>query len=215
MADDWRLHVDLHEHGVTHALRERLEAAELEHDLAHSFTDRVVVSIDGPEVFCYAGSREQAERAEQLIRSLAAEHGWRVDCELKHWHPTAEEWEDPDTPLPQTDADRAAERIELMELEREESRQLGFPEFEVRVQCPSHHDTVELAETLRAEGVRVVERRNFLLLGVDDEDSASALAERMRGEAPPGSTVSTEGNLRAIYAERPANPFAVFGGLAG
>ena len=48
----------------------------------------------------YAGEREQADRAAKAIRAIAAEHGWEVELELKRWHPTAEEWEDPDKPLP-------------------------------------------------------------------------------------------------------------------
>ncbi len=94
--DDWRLRVDLHEEGLSSALTARMESRELTHDLETSFHDRVVVSIDGPEMFCYTGTREQAERAAELIRKVADEHEWDVDFELKRWHPIAEEWRDPD-----------------------------------------------------------------------------------------------------------------------
>ena len=63
MNDDWRLHIDLHDHGFAHRLGETLQAEELEHDLERSFHDKVVVSVDGTDVFCYAGSRAQAEAA--------------------------------------------------------------------------------------------------------------------------------------------------------
>ena len=63
MNDDWRLRIDLHENGLAHRLGELLGAEELEHDLERSFHDRVVVSVDGAEVFCYTGTRPQAERA--------------------------------------------------------------------------------------------------------------------------------------------------------
>ncbi len=215
MSDDWRLRVDLHEHRLTHALTERLEASELEHDLETSFHDRVIVSGDRSEVFCYAGSRQQAERVEKLIRSLADEHGWRLDCELKRWHPAAEDWEDPDVPLPQADAQLVAERAALMERERAESAAQGYPEYEVRVRCPSHRDCRDLADKLRREGLRALHRWRYLLVGAADEDSADALAERIRREAPAGCVVTAEGNPRAILAERPFNPFTVFGGLAG
>jgi hypothetical protein len=215
MGDDWRLQVGLHESGYAHKLIERLEASELEHDLETSFHDRVVVSRDGEAVFCYAGSRLQAEQAEKLIRSLAAEHDWHVDTELKRWHDSAEAWEDPDTPLPQSDDERSAEHAALMRAEREQTLAHGYPEFEVRVQCASHRDASQFFERLRQEGIPSVRRWRYLLVGAPDEDSANALADRLHGEAPAGSTVTVEGTLRAAYAERPANPFAVLGGLGG
>jgi hypothetical protein len=215
MNDDWRVRIDLHQDGIADRLAERLESSELEHDLESSFHDRVVVSRDGAELFCYAGTREQADRAANLIRSLAAENGWEVDLELRRWHPTAEEWEDPDKPLPQSDDERLAEHQELMRTEREEAQARGFPEFEVRVECPSRRAAAELAQKLREEGMPSVHRSSYLLVGALDEDSANALAERLRHEAPAGSTVRVEGTGRAALAEQPSNPFAFMGGLAG
>jgi hypothetical protein len=55
----------------------------------------------------------------------------------------------------------------------------------------------------------------FLLVGTTDEDSAKALAERIRNEAPSGSEVRAEGTWKAAYDERPPNPFAILGGLGG
>lgn len=215
MNDDWRLRVDLHQEGLARALGQHLEAAELEHDLANTFHDRVVVSVDGPELFCYTGTREQAEQAQTLIRSVAAEHGWQVEFQLARWHPTAEEWQDPDLPLPRDEIERAAERAELTEKEREDAAARGYPEFEVRVQCVSHRDCAEFADRLRREGLPTVQRSNFLLVGAADEASANILAERIRSEVPQGSSVSVEGTLRAVIDERPFRSFAIFGGLAG
>lgn len=138
-----------------------------------------------------------------------------MDSELTHWHPTAEQWEDADTPLPASDAERAAERAELMSKERQESAAAGYPEWEVRVQCASHHDASQLAEELQLEGLRTVHRWRYLLVGAPDEDSANTLAERIRQEAPAGSTEIVEGSAQVARAVMPRNPFAVFGGLAG
>jgi hypothetical protein len=215
MNDDWRLRVEVHSDGPVNALTERLRAGQLENQIETSFQDRVIVSADGPEVFCYTGTREQADSVEQLIRTLAQEHGWSLDYQLKHWHPSAEEWEDPDVPLPASDADRAAERAELMRREREESVAQGSPDYEVRVECSSHRDTVELAEKLREEGLACVQRWRYLLVGAADEDSANALAERLRAEAPEGSTVTVEGTLREVLNELPPSRFSIFGGLGG
>jgi hypothetical protein len=215
MSEDWRLRVDLHEPAHALELTTNMEATELEHDLKTAFENAVAVSRDGPEVFCYAETREQAESALDLIKSLAERNGWKVDAELRRWHPVAEEWVDPDAPLPDTDAARAAEHGEMIQAEREESESRGYPEFEVRMQCASHHDAKALAERLKSEGYEPVQRWKYLLIGAGDEDSAQALAAQLREEAPPGCTVTAEGSLRTVYDERPPNPFAIFGGLAG
>jgi hypothetical protein len=215
MNDDWRLRIDLHDDGFAHRLSELLGAEELEHDLEQAFHDRVVVSVDGPEVFLYAGTREQTERARQLVSSLAQQHGWKLDFELTHWHPAAEQWEDPDAPLPETEAQAAQERDHRVAQEREESAAQGYPEFEVRVQCATRAEAGELADKLEQEGVPNLHRWSYLLIGATDEESAEALATRLRGEVPAGSVVTVERNLRAIYDARPGNPFAVLGGLAG
>ena len=213
--DDWRLQVDLHEEDSARALTERLDAQQLEHDLSEEFHDRVVVTRDGARVFLYAGTREQAEKAREAVEGDARRHGWAVDVGFRHWHPVAEEWEDPDKPLPAGDAARHAEREELMAREREETAKRGHPEFEVRVDLPSRHDAARLSEQLRNEGLPAVHRWRYLLVGAADEDSAKQLAERIQGEAPPGSRVKVEGTWATAYGELPRNPFAVLGGLGG
>jgi len=216
MGDDWRLEVGLFEKGRAHALTERLDAGKLGDDLEEEFHKRLVVSADPPNVFVYAGDRDQAEAAERKIREVAAEHDWDIEIELKHWHPTAEEWEDPDKPLPTTDAERLAEHRELLAQEREDSDIRGYSEYEVRIECPSHHDTVKLDRRLHDEGFPTVRRWKYLLVGADDEDSANALAERLRAEAPQGSTVTAEASLRQTYDDEPTRgSFAIFGGLGG
>ena len=215
MNDDWRLQIDIREETHSRQLLERLDARELQHDLSSAFHDRVIVTRDDSRVFLYAGAREQAERARDLIGTLASKHGWTVDADLRRWHPTAEDWEDPDKPLPDGDAAQRAEHDALIAAERREMEERGQPEFEVRVDLPSRHDAVRLAERLRGEGLPAVHRWKFLLVGATDEDSAKALAERIRSEAPSGSRVNVEGTWKAAYAERPPNPFAVLGGLGG
>ena len=211
MNDDWRLRIDLREGGLAHGLIERLDASELEQKLETSFSDRVVVSREGSEVFFYAGAREQAEQAERLARSLAAEHDWGLDCELQRWHPVSESWESPDKPLPSSEPERAAEHAELIASERRDD----YLEFEVRVECASRQAAIELTAKLRAEGLPVLHRFRFVVIGAPDEDSAAALAERIREQAPPDSTVTAEGTPAAALAKVGPNPFAIFGGMGG
>jgi hypothetical protein len=196
-------------------MTERFKTSELKHDLETSFHDRLAVSVDGDELFCYAGSREQAERAQELVRSLAAENDWHVEMELRHWHETAERWEEPDVPLPDSDAERAAEHAELIQQERQELKERGYPEFEVRVQFESRDAAEAFADRLRQEGFASARRANYLVIGAADEDIAKQLAERLRGEVGPGSVVSVEATSDAVLDERPQNPFWFLGGLAG
>jgi hypothetical protein len=215
MNDEWRLQIDVQGEHDAGSLTERLNAAELEHELSEAFHDRLIVSGEGPRVFVYAGTREQAEHARALIAKLAEAHSWDLVTELTHWHPEAEAWEDPELPLPASDAARVAEHEELIASERERLLATGEPEFEVRVDLPSHREAVRFAEQLRAEGLPAIRRWKYLVVGAADEDSAKALAQRLEADAPAGSKVVVEGSGQVAYAERPANPFAVFGGLGG
>lgn len=215
MNDDWRLEVDFDDTAHIGSLVERLDARGLEHELSNAFHDRVVVSRNDDVVFLYAGTREQAEAARELVLSLAQHHGWKLEVDFKRWHPTAEEWEGLDIPLANNDAVKQAEHEALIAAERRQTEESGHPEYEVRVDLPSLHEAGQFADTLRSEGLPVVHRWKFLLIGVPDEDSGKELVERIQEQAPAGSQVSLEGTWAAAYAERPANPFAIFGGMGG
>ena len=216
MSDDWRLRVGLVDEGAARALTERLDAERLSEDVSTAFGDQLIVSGDGADVLVYAGQRAQADMAAEKIRTIANEHGWQVELELMRWHPDAEEWEDADKPLPATDAERAAEHAERVATEREESAQRGYAEYEVKVHCSSHRDTVRLAQRLHDEGLPIVRRWKYLLVGASDEDAANALAERLRAEAPAGATVTAEVSQRAAWDDDPGRgSFAMFGGLGG
>jgi hypothetical protein len=107
--EGWRVRVDLHEDGRARALTEHLGESALERDLDTSFDDRVVVSREGAGVFCYTGTRKQAQEAEALVHAVAANLGWHVDAELTRWHPSTGEWRNADEPLWHDDLERAAE----------------------------------------------------------------------------------------------------------
>ncbi len=215
MNDDWRLRIDLGDGHRARELTDELRAHTLQEDSQRSLQDRLIVSADEGEVFCYTGTREQAERASTMIETLAANHSWPAQVELRHWHPTAERWEEPDVPLPDDDATRAAERRQRIEQERVDSAAQGYPEFEVRVQCTSHGDASALADRLRDEGIPVVSRWRAVLVGALDEDSAAQMAKRLEAEAPAGSEVTVEGNLRVVYEDGPWRPFSILGGMGG
>ncbi len=215
MSDDFRLKVTAGDRREAVLLCERLASGELEHALSSGAEDRVVVSSDDHDVFLYANTREQADAAAHAITTLAGQEGWHVQLELRRWHPVSEEWEDPEAPMPATDDELASERAGLLSRERAESAEQGVPEYEVRVECRSHRTTVELAARLAGEGLRPVRRWRYLLVGAADEESAQALADRLAGEVPAGTSVTVEASFATIAHETPPNPFAVFGGLGG
>lgn len=215
MNDEWRLRIDLADEGQALPLVEHLDARELEHELSTAFADRVIVSRDGSRIFLYAGTRKQAAAASDLLAKLDEEHGWSADVELTRWHPETLEWEDPDVAVAGGARGETEEHSALIAGERQASERSGEPEFEVRVDLASRQEAERFADLLRAEGLPAVRRWSYLVVGAADEDAAKALAARLEAEAPGGSKVTAEGSGKVAWAERPPNPFAVFGGLGG
>jgi hypothetical protein len=214
MNDDWRVQVDFREDGIAEALHDRLDARELEHDLSVAFHDRVIVSRNGTTIFLYAGDREQAERTRTLVERLMAEDDEEGTIDFSRWHPLAEEWRPAEEPLPDDAEAKAAEHAARIARERKETEETREAEYEVRIDLPSRHEAEQFADRLRDEGLPTVHRWKYVLIGAADEDFADELAERIRAEAPPGSSVAVEGTWREAYAERPHSPFTFLGGLA-
>ncbi|HVV89617.1 MAG TPA: hypothetical protein VHB53_03895 [Solirubrobacterales bacterium] len=215
MDNDWRLQIDLDDAGIGGAIADHLRAAELEHDLETTFDRQVIVSHEGERVFLYAGDREQLDRARGVVQKFLDDRGWEARFDLRHWHEVAEDWEDPAAPEPTTEAAKAAEHERLMRTEDEEvAADHGYAEFEVRVEFPSHREARDFAEKLDEEGLEPVRRWRYMVVGAADEDQANELADRIRAEAPAGSTVTAEGSERAAWRQRPPSPFFFLGGLA-
>jgi hypothetical protein len=215
MNDDWRVQIVAADPGQALLLVEGIGGGKPGDGLGTAFHDRVIVSREDNLVFLYAATRRQAEAAGDTAKALAADNGWEMEFSFSHWHPEAAQWEDPDVPLPESDAARAAEHQELVAAERREVEAGATPQWEVRVDLPSLGDAGRFEDKLRAEGIPSVRRWRYLVVGAADEDSATELASRLREEAPTGSTVTVEGSAAAVYEERPPNPFAIFGGLGG
>jgi hypothetical protein len=215
MADDWRLTVDFDEEADGAQLLERLDAREFAAEERRRLGDRVVVSRDGARVFFYADSEATAREVEAVVRAELESRGKAVAVALEHWHPVEEEWMEPSIPLPRTEAEIAAARGRREAREAAESAAAGHAEWEVRIELPGRDETVALAERLEAEGIPVVRRAAFLLVGAATEDDASALAERLRAEAPAGSKVDVQPGGEMVWEVAPQNPFTFLGGLGG
>jgi uncharacterized protein YdbL (DUF1318 family) len=213
MNDDWRVLVTLDDARHAAEIGEQIRGGKLEHELRTAAGERVVVSVDDDRVFLYAGSRSQADAAGAAVSTLAAQHGFSVRTDLRHWHPVAQQWEDPAAPLPQERKALSGELAELARQEDEQSQKLGYAEFEVRVQLPTRHETVAFAQQLQAQGILYLRRWHYLLIGAADQPAAEQLAESLKSQVPDGAEVTVEGTGKSAEAELPPNPFAVFGGL--
>ena len=153
---------------------------------------RIVMSVDGPTVFLYAGTEDAAREADRVVREVLAQHQLSAELALDRWHPLEEEWEDVSVPMPDTAEQRAAEHQRLVDTETHDSLAAGQAGWEVRVDLPSHRQAVELAERLQGEGRPVIRRWKYLVVGANNEDDASALAEAIEQEIPAKASVHTQ-----------------------
>ncbi|HEV2997654.1 MAG TPA: hypothetical protein VGX16_00990 [Solirubrobacteraceae bacterium] len=208
MHDEFRVRVEVQ---TPKELMSALRAIEPDGE-GHEDLGRLAVTHEGDHVFLYADSLTSAQSAQGAVERAMHEQGMEGAITLWRWHPLEERWEDAAVPLPSSEEERAAEHARLEQQEIEESRAAGFPEWEVRVTLPSHHDARDFAERLQGEGIPVAQRWRHLFVGAEDEDDAAALAERLRVEAPAGSEIVTEGNALPYW--RMLHRYAVFGGIA-
>ena len=191
MAEDWRVTVEL-ENGSGQGLGAKLDEHEVEEETRKRLGDAIAVSADGPRLFLYADTRDAAEQARELLRSVLAKENMSATFALDQWHPLADEWRPADEPLPGTEAERDAELDEAEAQDAADSTASGYAEWEVRIDLPGHSEAVELAERLEGEGVPVTRRWKHLLVGAADEEDANELAERLRQEAPQGAKLTVE-----------------------
>jgi len=190
-SDDWRIHITVEDHagGLLDRLGDALggEAAELAQELEKR---RLAVSRDDDELFVYASSSAEAERAREIVAAVLKEDGIEATTsKVEHWLEAEERWDD----------EPKGETWEEEELDR------GYAPWEVRVTLPSHHEARRLADTLEQEGYSVERRWRYLIVGTDSKEQADALARRVHGEVELGGEV--------VWENVPGNPFAVFGGL--
>lgn len=190
--DDWRVTITLHDAAHVGRATESLREHEVEDDVRRQLGHRVVVSQDGPQIFLYAGTEVAAREADRVVRTVMAQRDLQADFALDRWHPEEEEWEDARVLMPQTAGQRQAEHEHLEAEESRESLASGRAQWEVRVELPSHHEAVELADRLRGEGRAVIRRWKFLVVGANNEDEADDLAKAIGQEAPADASVHAE-----------------------
>jgi hypothetical protein len=176
VADDWRVTVTFRDEADVQQAVQSVREHEVEDDVRSRLGHRVAMSVDGPIVFLYVGTEDTAREADRVVHEVLAQHQLSAEFTLDRWHPLEEEWEDVSVPMPDTAEQRAAEHRRLIDAETQESLAAGQAGWEVHVDLPSHRQAVELAERLQAEGRSVIRRWKYLVVGVNNEDDASALA---------------------------------------
>jgi hypothetical protein len=188
--DDWRITVELAEqHGAAARLLERLglidsDAEELEDELREA---RLAATHEGNSVFVYADSAEQAESARRVIARQVADEGLEArEIRVERWLPDEDRW----------DADPRGPTVD------EEIANRGYAPWEVRVECKSYGDARALAEELEREGLPVVRRFRYLLVGAEAREQADELAERLHGVVEAGGEV--------VWEVLPTRPFVLF-----
>jgi hypothetical protein len=197
MTDDWRIKIELPEEEHAETLLGRL-GLELGTDEAKRLGEelegrRLVVSRDGNELFVYASTAVEAERARRIVEAELADEGIEANVSaVERWLDEEERWT----------GEPREESWEEEELDR------GYAPWEVRIERESHGEARKLADELEREGYDVVRRFRYLIVGTASEEEARELAERLHGEAELGGEVVWEEGL-------PRGPFAIFRGLGG
>jgi hypothetical protein len=191
--DDYRIRVELPEAENASGLLSRLGMGTWTDELAHELEGRrLAVSEDENELFVYAASPAEAEKAKTIVESVVADEG--LDARIgpvEHLLHDQERWDDePPEPSPE-----------------EELLEEGIAPWEVRVELESRRGAEDLADQLEAEGYGVLRRFRYVVVGTDTREDAEALAQRLHGEVEPSSAL--------VWESVPQNPFVVFGGLGG
>ena len=185
--DDWRIRIELT--AGRERLLERLglvdsDAEELAEELREA---RLAVTHDDDTVFVYADSGEQAENARAVVEKELAEEGLEArEIRVEHWLPDEDRWDD-EPPGPTVD---------------EEVASRGYAPWEVRVECDSYREARELAEQLEEEGLSVVRRFRYVLVGAESREQAEELAKRLHGTVEPGGEL--------VWEVLPTRPFVLF-----
>jgi hypothetical protein len=167
VADDFRIHVRTDD---ADALLARLEATS-DHE------GRFSVSRDDNDIFVYANTYAEAQRAAAIIGG---------DHRIERWLDDEDRWDD----------EPPGETWEEEELDH------GYAPWEVRVDCITRSAAKELVERLEGEGYLPVRQYSFVFVGTTTREEADELAARLHGEVEAGGEVVWEaqpGNPFAIF----------------
>ena len=189
--DDWRVTLSVSQPQTGQA-QPPPSLGQVEEDIRGQVGRDIGVGAGEAQIFLYAGTETAAGEAERVARDVLSQHGIPAESAVHRWHPIEEQWETPAVPMPQTEAEREAEHQRLVDAETAESRATGEAQWEVRVELGSHRQAVALARKLEGEGLAIVRRWKFLLVGASNEDEARELAGQISQQVPADAAVKVE-----------------------
>jgi hypothetical protein len=197
-ADEYRVELDLDdpEHGFS--FRERLRALDVDDEARKRLGRNAVVTRDGPHVFVYTETEEQAREAERILREIAAAEGVSGEVRVSRWHDMAERWEDASVPMPESEDELDEEYGRREDAAAREVEEEGEYDWHVVAHAPDRKAAAELARRLESLDIPVARRWRYVVAGALTEEHALELADRIRAEAPPETEVSVEVNLSDI-----------------
>jgi hypothetical protein len=202
--EDWRVEITLDDEAHGYDLGERLRSRDLDDEVRERLGQRVYVSRNGPQLFLYAQTEEQAREAESVLRSLVAEDDLSADfLGITRWHPVEQEWTDASIPLPTTQVGVGQEMERREDAEEAEAEREGSYDWLVKINLPSSGEAERVAESLRAAGHPVHRIWRWVTVDALTEESANALVESLREELPADAEIWVAGTDEA----RPAFVF--------
>lgn len=194
-SEDWRVEVNLDDEKHGYDLGEMLRSHDLDNHARARLGRRVYVSRNGPRLFLYAGSEQQAREAEEVVRKLVAADDLTAEfLGITRWHPVERAWKDASIPLPRTGDEIQAELRRKEEAERQEAEQDGSYDWMLKLNLPSGDDAKRVAESLGADGHPVHRRWRYVTVGVLTEELASELAESLKPALPDDAEIWIEAN---------------------
>jgi hypothetical protein len=202
MSDGWRVTVTFDDPAPAKRAARELSGREIEAQVRQRLDARVVVSVTDPHLYLCTVSRDGAAVAHEVIRAVLAAHRLRASLMTHFWDPSIDRWVNSadsvpdDTGLTLPPGKHRYGPARDVAIDTRVADATGLATWEVRVNLPSHHDTVTFARWLKTQGHPPVRHWRHLLVGARNQDEAHALADAIHAQAPPWAVISV---LRAPY----------------
>lgn len=186
--DDWRVEVRLDDEQHGYSLGERLRALDLDDEARKRLGRQVIVTRDGPRLFLYTRTREEADEALRVVEELTSAERLTAQLQVTRWHPVEEDWKDASVPLPRSPSEEALERERHEQRERREVEAGGDYDWHVHVRARDRTEASALERRLRDRALPVKRRWRFLTIDALTEEQADELAAIVRSELPEAET---------------------------
>jgi hypothetical protein len=194
--EDWRVEIELEDDDGGFDVIDRLGSIDLDDEARERLGSRVYVSRNGPQLFLYAQTEEQAREAESVMRQLIAAHDLTAEFRgITRWHPVEQDWRDASIPLPSTPEEVQEEYNRREAAERREAEEQGSYDWVVKINLPGGDEAKQIAERLGSQGHPVDRVWRWLTVHVLTEEAGNDLVASFKGDLPEGSEIWVEANV--------------------